>query len=94
MNTIGIKSVKIFADGADKEGMLEMYAKPFIKGFTTNPTLMRKAGINDYKAFAKDILQAIPDRPISFEVFSDEFPEMERQAMEIAGWGDNVYVKE
>lgn len=86
-------SVKIFADGADKEGMLEMYAKSFIKGFTTNPTLMRKAGIIDYKAFAKEILQAIPDRPISFEVFSDEFPEMERQAMEIAGWGDNVYVK-
>lgn len=86
-------SVKIFADGADKEGMLEMYAKSFIKGFTTNPTLMRKAGIADYKAFAKEILQVIPDRPISFEVFSDEFPEMERQAMEIAGWGDNVYVK-
>lgn len=85
--------VKIFADGADKAGMLEMYSKPYIKGFTTNPTLMRKVGISDYRAFAKDILQTIPDRPISFEVFSDEFPEMERQAMEIAGWGENVYVK-
>jgi transaldolase len=70
-----------------------MYGQPFIKGFTTNPTLMRKAGINDYRAFARDILQAIPDRPISFEVFSDEFAEMERQAREIAGWGENVYVK-
>jgi len=85
--------VKIFADGADKAGMLEMYAKPYIKGLTTNPTLMRKAGITDYRAFAKDILKAIPDKPISFEVFSDEFSDMERQAMEIAGWGDNVYVK-
>ena len=93
MTLIDKLNVKIFADGADKAGMLEMYAKPFIKGFTTNPTLMRKAGIADYKAFAKEILQAIPDRPISFEVFSDEFPEMERQAMEISGWGDNVYVK-
>jgi transaldolase len=84
---------KIFADGADRAGMLEMYSKPYIKGFTTNPTLMRKAGISDYRAFAKDILKAIPDRPISFEVFSDEFLEMERQAMEIAAWGKNVYVK-
>lgn len=86
-------NVKIFADGADKAGMLEMYQKPYIKGFTTNPTLMRKAGISDYRAFAKDILQAIPDRPISFEVFSDEFSDMERQAREIAGWGEHVYVK-
>jgi transaldolase len=85
--------VKIFADGADRAGMLEMYSKPYIRGFTTNPTLMRKAGVRDYKAFAKDILQAIVDRPISFEVFSDEFDEMERQAQEIAGWGENVYVK-
>jgi transaldolase len=85
--------VKIFADGADKAGMLEMYAKPFVKGLTTNPTLMRKANITDYRAFAKDILAAIPDRPISFEVFSDEFDEMERQALEMAGWGGNVYVK-
>jgi|SRR5688572_8936396 len=85
--------VKIFADGADIAGMLEMYARPYIKGLTTNPTLMRKAGITNYQAFAKEILQVIPDRPISFEVFSDDFGEMERQAHEIAGWGPNVYVK-
>lgn len=85
--------VKIFADGADKAGILEMYAQPYIKGMTTNPTLMRKAGIQDYKAFAREVLAAVPDRPISFEVFSDDFSEMERQAMEIAGWGNNVYVK-
>jgi transaldolase len=85
--------VKIFADGAEKAGMLEMYAKPYIKGFTTNPTLMHKVGLTDYRAFARDIVSAIPDRPISFEVFSDEFDEMERQAREIATWGDNVYVK-
>src|SRR5437763_1814183 len=84
---------KLFADGADKAGMLEMYAKPYIKGFTTNPTLMRKVGIKDYQAFAKEILKAIPDRPISFEVFSDDFEEMKRQAMQIASWGKNVYVK-
>ena len=85
--------VKIFADGADKQGMLEMYAKPYIKGFTTNPTLMCKAGICDYKSFAREILDEIPDRPISFEVFADEFDEMERQALDIASWGDNVNVK-
>lgn len=85
--------VKIFADGADKSGMLEMYAKPFIKGLTTNPTLMRKAGITDYKAFAKEILSEIKDKPLSFEVFSDDFSDMERQALEIASWGANVYVK-
>jgi transaldolase len=85
--------VKIFADGADRAGMLEMHARPYIKGFTTNPTLMRKAGISDYLAFAKDILAAISDRPISFEVFSDDFEEMERQALQISGWGANVYVK-
>jgi len=93
MKKIEELDVKIFADGADKEGILEMYAKTFIKGFTTNPTLMRKAGISDYRAFAKEILQAISDRPISFEVFSDEFQDMERQALEISSWGDNVYVK-
>lgn len=86
-------TVRIFADGAEKAGMLEMYAKPYIKGFTTNPTLMHKAGLTDYRAFAHEILEAIPDRPISFEVFSDEFGDMERQAREIATWGDNVYVK-
>jgi transaldolase len=85
--------VKIFADGADKTGMLEMYEKPFVKGLTTNPTLMKKAGIADYRAFCKDILTSINDKPLSFEVFSDDFAEMERQALEIAGWGDNVYVK-
>jgi transaldolase len=85
--------VKLFADGADKTGILEMYRSPRIDGFTTNPTLMRKAGITDYVAFAKDILKEIPDKPISFEVFADEFGEMERQAMEIADWGQNVYVK-
>lgn len=93
MKTINDLKIKIFADGADKAGMFEMYAKSYVKGFTTNPTLMRKAGIADYRSFAKEILQAIPDRPISFEVFSDEFTEMERQALEIAGWGTNVYVK-
>jgi transaldolase len=93
MKTIDQLNVKIFADGADKVGMLEMYAKPFVKGLTTNPTLMRKAGISDYKAFALDILQAIPDRSISLEVFSDDLAEMERQALEIASWGENVYVK-
>jgi len=86
-------TIKIFADGADKAGMLALYAKPFVKGFTTNPTLMRKAGISDYEAFARDILQAIPDRPISLEVFSDDFPEMAAQARQFATWGPNVYVK-
>jgi len=70
-----------------------MYASPIVKGFTTNPTLMRKAGVGNYRAFAHDILQAIPDRPISFEVFADEFEEMARQALEITSWGSNVYVK-
>lgn len=84
---------KIFADGADKKGMLEMSLNPFIKGFTTNPTLMRKAGISNYEAFARDILKSIHDRPISFEVFSDDFNEMHEQALQIASWGKNVYVK-
>ena len=84
---------KIFADGAELDGMLAMYREPYIKGFTTNPTLMRKAGIADYRDFAKAVLRAIPDRPISFEVFSDEFPEMDRQARDIATWGEHVYVK-
>jgi transaldolase len=85
--------VKIFADGADKQSMRELYANPLIKGFTTNPTLMRKAGISDYCSFAKEIIKAIPDRPISFEVFADDFDEMERQALEISTWGTNVNVK-
>jgi transaldolase len=84
---------KIFADGAELDGMLAMYREPHIKGFTTNPTLMRKAGITDYRSFAKQVVAAIPDRPISFEVFSDEFADMERQAREIATWGPHVYVK-
>ena len=83
LNTLSELRIKIFADGADKTGMLEMYDKPYIKGFTTNPTLMRKAGITDYRAFAKDVVASIPDRPISFEVFADEVGEMERQAREI-----------
>ena len=85
--------VKIFADGADLAGMRELYQHPHIKGFTTNPTLMRKAGVTSYRAFAEDVLEAIPDRPISFEVFSDDFEEMERQALQIGSWGENVYVK-
>jgi len=86
-------STKIFADGADKAVMLELYAKPWISGFTTNPALMRKAGVRDYQGFARDILAAIPDRPISLEVFADEFSEMQRQAHTIASWASNVYVK-
>ncbi|MGO4567288.1 transaldolase [Rhizobium sp. 2YAF20] len=93
MKSVEDLKVKIFADGADKTGMLEMYAKPYIKGLTTNPTLMNKAGITDYRAFCKDILTSISDKPLSFEVFSDDFDEMEKQALEIASWGDNVYVK-
>jgi transaldolase len=93
MTSIEALSVKIFADGADLPGMLDLYRRPYIKGFTTNPTLMRKAGLTDYPAFAREVLRAIPDRPISFEVFSDEFRDRERQAREIASWGSNVYVK-
>ena len=93
MKTLSDLKVAIFADGAEKAGMLEMYAKPYIKGFTTNPTLMRKAGVNDYERFAREILQEIPDRPISFEVFADDFAEMGRQARKIATWGENVRVK-
>jgi transaldolase len=85
--------VKIFADGADKAAMLELARSPYIKGFTTNPTLMRRAGVVDYRAFALDLLASIRDRPISFEVFSDEFGEIERQAHTIAAWGPNVFVK-
>src|SRR5471032_3466425 len=86
-------SVKIFADGADKKGMLELNASPLIQGMTTNPTLMRKAGLTDFEAFARDILQGITEKPLSLEVFSDEFPEMRRQGLKINGWGKNVYVK-
>ena len=86
-------SIKIFADGADKADMLALAKEPYIKGLTTNPTLMHKAGVTDYTAFAKEILAAIPDKPISFEVFSDDFSEMERQAHVIASWPGVVYVK-
>ncbi len=86
-------SVKIFADGADRDSILRLARNPLIRGFTTNPTLMRKAGVRDYKGFALDLLAAIPDRPISFEVFADELPEIEVQAREIASWGPNVNVK-
>ncbi|HEY5869115.1 MAG TPA: transaldolase [Candidatus Tectomicrobia bacterium] len=93
MRALADLQIKLFADGADKAGMLEMYHHPLIQGFTTNPTLMRKADILDYQAFALDIVRAIPDRPISFEVFSDDFDDMARQARTIAQWGENVYVK-
>ena len=86
-------NVKIFADGADLDGIRKLAQNPLIKGFTTNPTLMRKAGVSDYAAFAQDILSVIGGAPVSFEVFADEFDEMEAQALEIASWGDNVYVK-
>ena len=85
--------IKIFADGADRDGIAELYKKPFICGLTTNPTLMRKVGISDYESFAKSILEVVKDKPISFEVFSDEFPEMRRQARKISAWQSNVYVK-
>src|SRR5438105_434774 len=93
MPTVNDLKVEIFGDGADKAGILELYKLPYIKGFTTNPTLMRKAGLTDYEGFAKDILAAVPDRPFSFEVFSDDFAEMHRQALKIAAWGRNVVVK-
>ena len=92
-NPISLDRIKIFADGASLPSMLESARNPRIAGFTTNPTLMRKAGISDYRAFAKEVLAAIKDRPISFEVFADDTSEMRRQAREIATWGANVYVK-
>ena len=85
--------VQIYADGADKAGILDLYSKPYIRGLTTNPTLMRKAGVKEYEAFARDILQTVTAKPFSLEVFSDEFAEMRRQAEKLASWGDNVYVK-
>jgi len=93
MKTIDQLMVKIFADGADINGILELYSNPIIKGFTTNPTLMRMSGISDYEQFSRQLLEKITDRPVSLEVFSDEFAEMERQALKISGWGENVYVK-
>jgi transaldolase len=93
MSTLKDLKVKLFADGADKAGMLQLNANPLIRGMTTNPSLMRKAGIHDYEVFARDILQHITEKPVSLEVFSDEFPEMRRQALKIKGWAKNVYVK-
>ena len=86
-------TIRIFADGADITQVRKVAADPLIAGFTTNPTLMRKAGVEDYESFAREFLDCVPDRPISFEVFTDHFADMERQARKIAGWGDNVYVK-
>jgi len=93
MSTLKDLKIKIFADGADKAGMLQLNANPLVKGMTTNPSLMRKAGVHDYEAFAQDILKGITEKPISFEVFSDDFSEMRRQALKIKSWAKNVYVK-
>jgi transaldolase len=93
MTDVAKLKVKIFADGADKNGIVEIGKNPFIKGFTTNPTLMRKVGITDYEKFSREVLELIGDRPISYEVFADDFAEMERQARKITTWGKNVYVK-
>jgi transaldolase len=93
MKNLANLKVKIFADGADKAGILQLNANPLIKGLTTNPTLMRKVGVTDFEAFARDILQHTTEKPLSLEVFSDEFAEMKRQALKINGWAKNVYVK-
>lgn len=93
MTSLNNLRVKIFADGADIAGMLQLYANPLIKGMTTNPTLMNKSGIRDYEGFAKEVLATVKSKPVSFEVFSDDFSEMRRQALKIAAWQDNVFVK-
>ena len=93
MAAISLTRTKLFADGASVPSMLEAAKDARIRGFTTNPTLMRKAGVGDYRAFAHELLAAITDKPISFEVFADDFPGMRRQALDIAAWGENVYVK-
>jgi transaldolase len=93
MSTLKDLKIKIFADGADKAGMLQLNANPLIKGMTTNPSLMRKAGLTNFEAFARDILKGITEKPISFEVFSDDFLEMRRQALKISSWAKNIYVK-
>jgi len=90
---VSLQKIKIFADGASVPSILESAKNPRIAGFTTNPTLMRKDGVSDYRAFAKEVLAHVKTQPISFEVFADEFPEMRRQALEIKTWADNVYVK-
>ena len=93
MRTLKDLKVKIFADGADKKGMIELNANPVVQGLTTNPSLMRKAGVTEFEAFARDILQHITVKPVSFEVFSDDFVEMKRQGLKINSWAKNVYVK-
>jgi transaldolase len=93
MSSLAGLRIRIFADGADQASMLELHRRPYIKGLTTNPTLMRKAGIRDYRAFAREVLASIQDKPVCFEVLADDFASIERQAVEIAGWADNVYVK-
>jgi transaldolase len=93
MKSLNDLRIHIYADGADKAGILDLYAKPYIKGLTTNPTLMNKSGIKDYEAFSKDILQSVTAKPISLEVFTDDLVDMKRQALKIASWGSNVYVK-
>ena len=93
MKSLNDLKIQIYADGADKAGILDLYAKPYIKGLTTNPSLMNKAGIKDYEAFAKDILQTVKAKPISLEVFTDDHAEMKRQALKISSWGSNVYTK-
>lgn len=93
MKAINGLAIQLYADGADKAGIMEMYATAYIKGITTNPSLMKKAGIQDYEAFARDVLQIVRLKPLSLEVFSDDLSEMRRQALKIASWGDNVYTK-
>jgi transaldolase len=93
MKTLNDLKIQLYADGADKAGILDLYAKPYIKGLTTNPTLMNKAGIKDYEAFSKDILQTVKTKPISLEVFTDDLVDMKRQALKISSWGSNVYTK-
>jgi transaldolase len=93
MKSLNDLTIQLYADGADKAGILDLYAKPYIKGLTTNPTLMNKVGIKDYEAFAKDILQTVTAKPISLEVFTDDFPDMKRQALKISALGKNVYTK-
>ena len=93
MKRLADLTVKIFADGADLAGMLAMAKNPLVKGFTTNPSLMRKAGVADYESFAREVIAAIPDRPISFEIFADELGAMIAQGRKIGSWGSNVYVK-
>jgi len=93
MKSLNDLTIQIYADGADKAGILDLYAKPYIKGLTTNPTLMNKVGIKDYEAFAKEVLQTVTAKPISLEVFTDDLVDMKRQALKIKSWANNVYTK-